>query len=303
MFHNSVLLQEVIENLNVRMDGVYIDATLGGGGMSLSIIEKLKRGLLICIDRDSDAIDNFYVRILEKYKLDVKGKVRFKINDINIFLYNDDFRNICDILKDSKIKKGILGVIYDFGVSSFQIDNVDRGFSYMQDSNLDMRMDKRLSVRAQDLLNGLYENELTRIFREFGDENLASIIAKRIVEYRKREKIEKSSQLLGIINGVARNHAYLYRHASRVFQALRIAVNDELGAIHLSLPQLPKILDSGGRVEFLTFQSLEDREVKQFFKNRHDFSSIYSKPLVPSKEEVEKNIRARSAKLRIYEKI
>lgn len=307
MFHNSVLLQEVIENLNVRDGGVYIDATLGGGGMSIAIIERLKKGVLICIDRDIDAIRNFSELIEKKYKIKVSGNMNFKIQknglDIFVYLYNDDFRNISECFESIKIEGKVLGIIYDFGVSSFQLDNPDRGFSYMNDSVLDMRMDRRLSVRAEDLLAGLYENELERIFRDYGDEPLSKLIAKEIVKFRKKEKVTKSSQLLGIIAGVVRNHTYLYHHASRIFQALRIAVNDELGAIHLSLPQLPMILDSGGRVEFLTFHSLEDREVKIFFKDRHDFRSIYDKPIRPTDIEIKNNIRSRSAKLRVYEKI
>lgn len=299
MFHDSVLLQKVIENLNIRDDSTLVDATLGGGGMSLAIIERLRNGTLICIDQDSDAIDNFYSVINRKYNKDIKVGTEFSIGGVRIIVHNGNFRNIADFIGDIKVD----GVIYDFGVSSFQIDNASRGFSYMQDTKLDMRMDKRLTVSAIDLLNGLYEKELAKLFIDFSDEPLSKIIAKKIVELRKREKIEKSSQLLGIIRSVVKNHAYLYRHASRIFQALRIAVNDELGAIHFTLPQLPMILDLGGRVEFLTFNSLEDREIKQFFRNRHDFRSIHDKPIRPTDDEIQKNIRSRSAKLRVYEKI
>ncbi len=336
-YHNSVLLQQVLDNLGIYTIGmnitdiseerIYIDMTLGGGGVSLKIIENLqkgidegsfKKGTLISIDVDNDACLNFK-KFLDKHFKNIKYMDTYiAVGNIKVYIINSNFRDIKSILSDINIESNVNGIVYDLGLSSFQIDNNDKGFSYSENSDLDMRMDKNLKVKASDLLNGLYEDELYNIFIKYGEEPFSRIIAKNIIKKRKEKEIVTSDELVKIISSSVkiplkrdlgpRNKAYLYHHVSRIFQALRIAVNDELGALFDSLHQVPEILECGGRVEIISFHSLEDRIVKNFFKgtsskgtSSKEFISLYKKPIIPDTAEIEKNNRARSAKLRVYE--
>ncbi|MHB8443385.1 MAG: 16S rRNA (cytosine(1402)-N(4))-methyltransferase RsmH [Patescibacteria group bacterium] len=351
-YHNSVLLQQVLDNLgiytvgiytsgiytsgiytkngdtgNISKERIYVDMTLGGGGVSLKIIENLQQGgfrkaTLVSIDVDNDACLNFR-KLLDKHFKNIKDMNTYiLVGDVRVYIVNSNFRNIKSILSGINIESKVNGIVYDLGLSSFQIDNSDKGFSYIENSDLDMRMDKNLKVKASDLINGLYEDELYNIFKKYGEEPFSRIIAKNIIKKRKEKEIVKSDELVKIISYSvkiplkkeleSRNKAYLYHHVSRIFQALRIAVNDELGALFDSLHQVPEILEHGGRVEIISFHSLEDRIVKNFFNGSRsneyrsggnkEFISLYKKPIVPETMEIEKNKRARSAKLRVYEK-
>ncbi len=300
MYHESVLLQKVINKLDIKKNGIYIDATLGGGGVSFEILRRLSGGVLICFDIDEDAIKNFKSLFYLEYKTKFKG-MEDSINGNKIFLFRENFSNIKNSLDTINISK-IDGIVYDFGVSSFQIDDASKGFSYMQNSILDMRMNKDLKITAQDLVNGMYESELEGIFRIYSEEPFSKQIARNIVKSRKMERIETSDQLVAIIKKSIRNQAYLYHHVSRIFQALRIKINNELGVIFDSLLLLPDILKHGGRVVLITFHSGEDRIVKNYFSESEEFFNLEKKIILPTDEEIFMNKRARSAKMRVYER-
>jgi 16S rRNA (cytosine1402-N4)-methyltransferase len=359
-YHNSVLLQQVLDNLGIYTAGIYtkngdtgdiskeriyVDMTLGGGGVSLKIIENLQKGIeqgsfkkatLVSIDVDNDACLNFRKLLDKHFKNVIHKDTYLLVGNVRVYIVNSNFRDIRSILsrikiksKDSRLKVSghkVNGIVYDLGLSSFQIDNPKKGFSYSENSDLDMRMDKNLKVKASDLLNGLYEDELYNIFTKYGEEPFSRIIAKNIIKKRNEKEIVTSDELVKIISSsvklpvarisVPKNKAYLYHHVSRIFQALRIAVNDELGALFDSLHQVPEILEHGGRVEIISFHSLEDRIVKNFFKewsphgskpqgsiskDNKEFISLYKKPIIPGVLEIKENSRARSAKLRVYE--
>ncbi len=300
MYHDTVLLQNIINELDIKQDGAYVDATLGGGSVSFEILKKLKKGSLISLDIDTDAIDHFKSEFRVINGISVE-KNSFFCEDKTINLVNENFSELKNVVEKLHVKK-LDGIVYDLGVSSFQIDNPNKGFSYMSDSNLDMRMDKRLKVTARDLLNGLYEKELYNMFKVYSEEPFSKEIARNIVKRRKIKSIEKSSELVEIVRRSIRGQAYLYRHVSRIFQALRIKVNNELGVLSDSLLLLPDILESGGRVVFLTYHSGEDRIVKNYFLHNDNFISLYKKPVYPTEEEISINRRARSAKMRVYEK-
>ncbi len=302
MYHDTVLLQNIINELEIKEKGVYVDTTLGGGSVSFEILNRLKGGNLISLDIDTDAINNFKLEFEKKYsKKFISNSMTLESNTIT--LVNENFSKLKEIILNlGKEKLKINGIIYDLGVSSFQIDNPQKGFSYMSDSDLDMRMDKRLKVTARDLLNGMYEKELSSMFERYSEEPFSKDIARNIVKFRKTKSIERSSDLVSIVKRSIRGQAYLYHHVSRIFQALRIKVNNELGVLSDSLLLLPDILESGGRVVFLTYHSGEDRIVKNYFLHNDNFISLYKKPVTPSDEEISKNRRARSAKMRVYEK-
>ncbi len=302
MYHDTVLLQNIINELEIKEKGVYIDTTLGGGSVSFEILNRLKGGNLISLDIDTDAINNFKLEFEKKYsKKFISNSMTLESNTIT--LVNENFSKLKEIILNlGKEKLKINGIIYDLGVSSFQIDNPKKGFSYMSDSDLDMRMDKRLKVTARDLLNGMYEKELSSMFERYSEEPFSKDIARNIVKFRKTKSIERSSDLVSIVKRSIRGQAYLYHHVSRIFQALRIKVNNELGVLSDSLLLLPDILESGGRVVFLTYHSGEDRIIKHYFLHNDNFISLYKKPVTPSDEEISKNRRARSAKMRVYEK-
>ena len=307
--HVSVLPNECIENLKINPSGIYVDGTLGGAGHASLICEKLsEEGTLIGIDRDSDAL-NASEKRLEKFPC---KKIFVKSN------YSD----IKEVLNQLNID-GIDGALLDLGVSSFQLDNQERGFSYMKDAPLDMRMNRDDLFTAADVVNGYDENKLYRIIKEYGEERWAKRIAQFIVKQRKSKPFETTGELVDTIKaaipkGARRDGPH---PAKRTFQAIRIEVNDELGQLTRAVESFCDVLNPEGRLCIISFHSLEDRIVKEVFKRRMnpctcppefpvcvcgkkpDIKKVTGKPIVPSKEELEKNPRSRSAKLRVCEKI
>jgi len=296
--HISVLKNECIENLHIKAGGIYVDATMGGGGHSKAILDKLnKNGRLICFDKDAYAHDHV--------------KPLFNEHD-NVLIIKSDFRYLKAELSKVGIKK-IDGILFDLGLSSFQIDDGTRGFSYMNSTLLDMRMDKSTKTTALDLLNDLDQNALAKIFYLYGDETKSFLIAKRIIEKR---PITCASQIIDITDKV--NYKDKGHSAKRVFQALRIAVNDEVAGLEEVLPQAVEMLNPNGYIAVISFHSLEDRIVKHFFKDNSIITYpkglpiiikekplleiITKKPILPSEDELENNSRSRSAKLRVAKK-
>lgn len=305
--HKSVLLNEVIESLNIKADGYYVDGTLGGGGHALEVVKRLESGKLIGIDRDSDAI---------------KAATQ-RLNDYinNVIIIRDNYVNIENILKRENIDK-VDGIYIDLGVSSYQLDTAERGFTYRFDAPLDMRMDDRNELKASDIVNDYSESELFHIIRDYGEDRFAKNIAKHIVEYRNKKRIETTFELVDIIKAsipmkiqVTGGHP-----AKRTFQAIRIELNKELEVLTDSLDVMIDLLKPGGRLSVITFHSLEDRIVKQAFKkaespcicpkkfpvcvcgNKSKGRVITRKAILPSEEELEENSRSKSAKLRVFEK-
>ena len=307
--HTSVLLGECIENLNIKPDGIYIDGTLGGAGHASHIAEKLSsKGILIGIDRDSDAL--------------AASKKRLAGYSCNVHLVQSNYADVKSVLCGLGIEK-VDGALLDLGVSSFQLDNAERGFSYMQKAPLDMRMNVADSFSAYDVVNGYDERTLARIIREYGEEKWASRIAKFILDARKEAPIEDTEALVEIIKAAVPAAARRTgpHPAKRTFQAIRIEVNDELGGLRRAADEFVDILAPGGRLCIITFHSLEDRIVKECFARHQDpctcpkdfpmcicgkvadIKKITGKPIVPGETELESNPRSRSAKLRVAEKI
>jgi len=294
-YHTSVLLQEVLEYLNVQPDGKYIDATLGGGGHSLEILKK--GGRVLGIDVDEEAL-NFVQQKIKSQKSNLK-------NQDDIKLARGNFKDIEKIAKDNGFDE-VDGILFDFGVSSHQIDDPTQGFSFQQNGPLDMRMDKALGVTAKDLVNGLHKNELIDVFRNFGEERFAHGIATEIVNVRKTQEITTTEQLIAIINQVMPAKLDRTAAAARIFQSLRILINDELHVIEEALPQAVNLLRPGGRIVAIAFHSLEDRIVKHQFQAfaEEGLGKVITKhPVVATEEETRQNSRSRSAKLRVFEKI
>lgn len=306
--HTSVLLQETIENLRIKPEGIYVDGTLGGGGHALRIAERLKgTGRLIGIDQDGDAIEAAGKR-LEPYRE-------------RITLIRDNYCHMKEALQQIGIEK-VDGIVLDLGVSSFQLDNAERGFSYKYDTKLDMRMDTRQSLSAREIINDYSETDLYHMINDYGEEQFAKNIAKHIVMARKEKPVETTGQLCEIIKAAipAKMRAAGGHPAKRTFQAVRIACNRELEVLKDSLDQLIDLLNPGGRICIITFHSLEDRIVKSAFRKNEnpctcppDFpvcvcgqvskgKVITRKPILPSEEEVKTNQRAKSAKLRVFSK-
>ena len=306
--HEPVLVNETIESLKIVPDGIYVDGTLGGGGHSFKIVQKLKSGRLIGIDQDEEA-------------LEAAGK-RLVIFKDRVTLVKENYVNIKSILDGLGIEK-VNGILLDIGVSSYQIDNPDRGFSYKEDSVLDMRMDRDASLTARDVVNTYSKEELARIIREYGEERFANNIAKNIELERQKAPIETTGRLKAIIEqsipaSVRKGQAGF---AKKTFQALRIEVNSELDVLSSSIDTMIDLLVPGGRLAIITFHSLEDRIVKNKFRQNEnpctcppDFPEcvcgavpqgrvITRKPVIPSPEETAVNKRASSAKLRVFEKI
>jgi len=309
--HKPVMLDECIDYLNIRANGVYVDATLGGAGHSSAILKRLgPEGLLIGIDQDQDAI-----RAAGQKLENVQTQGRY-------VLYHTNFEKIREVIGMQKLK-AVDGVLMDLGVSSYQLDEGERGFSYQQDAPLDMRMNKSEEMDAAWVVNNLSREELTRIIREYGEEKWASRIAEFIVKSRETQKITTTGQLVDIIKAAipaaARREGP--HPAKRTFQAIRIAVNRELEVLEKTLGEIIDFLNPGGRLAVITFHSLEDRIVKQIFKDKAqgcicpgDFPKcvcgrtpqiriLTRKPVTPSEDELERNPRARSAKLRVAEKL
>lgn len=305
--HKSVLLDESIESLNIKPEGIYVDGTAGGGGHSFEIAKRLETGRLIAVDRDPDAIKAATGRLLP-----FKETVTF---------VKSPFSRLSQILKELDIS-GVDGILLDLGVSSYQFDAPERGFSYNFNAPLDMRMSKS-GVSAGDIVNGAPYQELLRILREYGEEKFASRIASLIVEKREKKKIETTFELSDIIKeaipAAARRSGP--HPARRTFQALRIAVNGELEELSGLLDDALELLNPQGRLSIITFQSLEDRMVKQRYISwakgcicppdfpvcvcgkKPKIKIVYKKGIEPSKEEIESNPRSRSARLRTAEKL
>lgn len=306
--HVSVLLNECIEGLNIKENGIYVDGTLGGGGHSSEILKNLSGdGLLIGIDQDKDALKAAGLRLQ---------------NFNNVKFVHSNFYNIDSILNNLQIEK-IDGMLMDLGVSSYQLDTGDRGFSYMQDAPLDMRMNRENSLSAYEVVNNYEEEEIYRIIRDYGEEKFAKRIARFIVENREKKPIETTLELVEIIKSAipAKARREGPHPAKRTFQAIRIEVNSELSILNKAIEDGINRLNKGGRMAIITFHSLEDRIVKLKFKElatactcpkefpicvcggKAKVKIITRKAIEPSKEEVEENPRSRSAKLRIVEKI
>ncbi|MBI3485806.1 16S rRNA (cytosine(1402)-N(4))-methyltransferase RsmH [Candidatus Daviesbacteria bacterium] len=301
VYHQPVLLSEVISFLNIQPNHWYIDCNLGGGGHTGEILKR--GGRVLGIDLDPDAISE----VAKNFNLTIqKRDQRLFAESKNLIIYQSNFTEIKSIVKQFNIQK-VDGILFDLGVSSYQLETKDRGFSFNLNAPLDMRMDKQSLVTATDLINGLHESELAELFFKLGEERFAKRIAKKIVEHRQLKKIETTDQLAKIILAVRPKNRLDRTHpATRVFQALRIAINDELNSLKIALPETLDVLNPNGRLVVLTFHSLEDRIVKNFFKDQEKKSLIEvlnKKPITPTEEEVLNNPRSRSGKLRVAEKL
>ena len=305
--HKTVLLYETVDNLNIKDGNTYVDATFGGGGHSRYILSKSKNINLYVFDQDEEAIKN--------------GVKNFSQKD-NIHFINTNFVNLKSALYERNITK-IDGLIADLGVSSYQLDNAERGFSYMSDAPLDMRMDKSSNLTAYDVVNNYSEDELSNIIRMYGEENWAGKIAKVIVDRRMQKSIDTTLELEDIIEkAFPKKLRDKNKHpAKRTFQAIRIEVNNEIKILEKFLQDAFELLSIGGRLSIITFHSLEDRAVKNIFKDlvggcicpkefpvcmcnkKEEAKIITKKPIIPTEEELKENPRSRSAKLRVIEKI
>ena len=303
--HISVLLNESISNLNIKEDGVYVDCTLGYAGHSSQILKRITRGCLFAFDQDGEAIA--YSR-----------KILDQINN-NYEIINSNFVNIKSELNKRGIDK-VDGILFDLGVSSPQLDEEERGFSFHKDSKLDMRMNQKQELSAYEVVNNYSLDDLTRIFYEYGEEKYARSIAKGIVNARENKKIENTLELVEIIkNNVPEKYKRDHHPARKVFQAIRIEVNDELNVLRKAIVDGIDLLSTNGRMCVITFHSLEDRIVKNIFKEYSEVDKVYKglpfipeeyRPKVkligkykPTKEEVDNNNRSRSSILRVIEKI
>jgi len=306
--HTPVLLKEAIDGLNIKEDGIYVDGTLGGAGHSLEIVKRLTSGKLIGIDQDLDAI----------------GKAREVLKDGSdkIILVHDNYVNIEEILSSLHIEK-VDGILLDIGVSSHQLDEEERGFSYNKDAPLDMRMDETQDFTAWDVVNKYSEEELKRIIWDYGEERWAKRIAEFIVNERKTKPIDTTLQLVDVIKKAIPKKVRMEGHhpAKKTFQAIRIEVNGELEVLEKSIPKMCRLLNKGGRIAIITFHSLEDRIVKETFKElnkdcicppeipicvcdkKQEIKIITRKPITPTESEIERNPRSRSSKLRIAERV
>ena len=297
-YHIPVLLNEVIENLNINPEGIYVDCTFGGGGHSRAILQRLnENGKLIAFDQDEDAKRNIP-------------------DDNRVVFIPNNFRYLQRFLRLSGIDAAD-GILADLGVSSHQFDEGERGFSIRFDASLDMRMDQRQTKTAADILNQYSEQQLHKLFEQYGEVTNSKTLAKTIVEGRRTTQFKTIENLKNVLSPIVKGNPNKY--LAQVFQALRIEVNDEMGALKEMLEQTPSVLKQGGRVAVITFHSIEDRIVKTFFKDNtfeapeeNPFATterikvlrpVNKKPIVATAEEIKKNSRARSAKLRVAEKI
>ena len=307
--HTSVLLEETIDQLNIRPDGIYVDGTLGGGGHSCEILKHLTEGgMLIGIDQDEAAI-----RAASERLAVFGGKAE---------IYRRNYCEIQEVLAEAGVGK-VNGIVLDLGVSSYQLDEAERGFSYREDAPLDMRMDRRQELTARDIVNQYEEGALYRVIRNYGEDRFAKNIAKHIVQARQKKPIETTDELTEIIKAAipARVRATGGHPSKRTFQAIRIELNRELDVLEQSVDRMIEALAPGGRLCIITFHSLEDRIVKVKFRENEnpctcppDFPVcvcgkvskgrvITRKPVVPSEEEIEGNKRSKSSKLRVFERI
>lgn len=306
--HYSVLLEEAITGLDIKPDGIYVDGTLGYGGHSSEILKKLnEKGHLYAFDQDKEAL------AYSKERLS-------KISD-NFTLVHSNFVNMKEELANLGVTK-VDGIIFDLGLSSPQIDNKERGFTFMSDAKLDMRMDQDSKKNAADVVNDYSEKDLTNIFFLYGEEKMSRQIAHKIVETRQTKRIETTKELVDIIAKATKAKYFNTKHPERkIFQAIRIEVNSELSVLKHVLPDAIDLLNQNGRISVITFHSLEDRIVKQIFKQASEVDElvkglpvippeyqpkiklINKKPILPSEKELNENSRSRSAKLRIIERI
>lgn len=306
--HIPVLLKECIENLNIDPEGCYLDGTLGLGGHSFEIASRLNGGRLICIDRDESAI--------------ARAGKRLAPFGNKVTLIHGNFSDVAALLDSAGIAS-VDGMLFDLGVSSPQLDEAQRGFSYMNDAPLDMRMDTSRGITAYDVVNSWDKQSLDRILFDYGEERYARRISDAIISYRERKPIETTLELSDIIKGAMPAAALREKQhpAKRSFQAIRIAVNDELGAVRQMMETAPDKLSRGGRLCVISFHSLEDRIVKSGIAARENgctcpreapictcgfvqtLRSVRRKPILPSEEEIERNPRSRSAKLRVAERV
>lgn len=308
--HKSVLLTETLEGLNIKEDGTYVDGTLGGGGHAFHVCERLSgNGRFIGIDQDAAAIEAASIRLLpyqDKVKIDI---------------VRSNYQKTPQVLKELGVS-GVDGIVLDLGVSSYQLDTPERGFTYREDAPLDMRMDQRQEKTAKDIINDYSEMELYRIIRDYGEEKFAKNIAKHICQARKNKVIETTFELNDIIKAAIpiRVRSAGGHPSKRTFQAIRIELNQELTILEESIDQMIALLNPGGRICIITFHSLEDRIVKRIFRINEnpctcppDFPKcvcgkvskgkvITRKPVLPSEKELQENRRSKSAKLRIFEK-
>ncbi len=307
--HKSVLLEETVDSLNIKPDGIYVDGTLGGGGHASEVCRRLGRhGRLIGIDQDQDAI--------------MAAGERLKEFGDKVTIVRSNYEQIRDVLTELGIRK-VDGICLDLGVSSYQLDTADRGFTYREDdAPLDMRMDQRKTETAADIVNGYDEMELYRIIRDYGEDKFAKNIAKHIVRAREEKPIETTGELIEIIKAAipAKVRAVGGHPAKRTFQAIRIELNHELDVLNNSIDTMIDLLNPEGRLSIITFHSLEDRIVKNRFKENENpcicpshfpvcvcgrksrGKVITRKPIIPSEEEITMNKRAKSSKLRVFER-
>ena len=307
--HKSVLIFETIDNLNIKPDGIYVDGTLGGGGHSFQILKRLgDGGRLIGIDQDEDV-------------LKAAGE-RLAIFEDKVTTVRSNYCHMKQVLHDLGIQK-VSGIVLDLGVSSYQLDEPERGFTYREDVPLDMRMDRRNPKTAKNIVNEYSEMELFRIIRDFGEDKFAKNIAKHIVAAREKKEIETTGELIEIIKAAipAKMRQEGGHPAKRTFQAIRIELNKELEVLTDSIDTMIDLLNDGGRICIITFHSLEDRIVKTIYKTNENpcicpshfpvcvcgrkpkGKVITRKPIVPSDEELEENSRSKSSKLRVFERI
>lgn len=307
--HVPVMLGECLDGLKIKADGVYVDGTVGGGGHSSEIVKRLSdKGGLICFDKDEDALKASGARLA-----DFKDRVTF---------VHDDYKNMPERLDTMGVGK-VDGILLDLGVSSYQLDNAERGFSYMKDAPLDMRMDRSQRVSAYEVVNTYGEDEIAKILFDYGEEKLARAIARKIVNRRSEKPIETTLELAKIVEDTyPAKTRWKYGHpAKRTFQAIRIEVNDELSSLGEAITAMARRLEKGGRMAVITFHSLEDRIVKTAFKELslactcppdfpvcvcgkvQEVELVNKKPIVASEKELDENPRSQSAKLRIVEKL
>ena len=306
--HRSVLLEETVNGLNIRPDGIYVDGTLGGGGHAYEICRRLgDKGSIVGIDQDEAAIE--------------AAGIRLKDFGEKVTIVRSNYCEMKSVLQGLGIDK-VDGIVLDLSVSSYQLDTAERGFSYREDAPLDMRMDRRQTMTARDIVNDYSEKDLYRVIRDYGEDRFAKNIAKHIVIEREKRSIETTGQLTEIIRGaIPMKFQKKSGHpAKRTFQAIRIELNRELDVLKNSLDDMIDLLNPGGRLCIITFHSLEDRIVKSAFKKNEDpctcpkdfpvcvcgkvskGSILTRKPILPSQEEMEENSRSKSAKLRIFER-
>lgn len=307
--HIPVMLNECLEGLNIKADGTYVDGTVGGAGHSIEIVKRLsENGRLICVDKDEDALKAAGERLAP-----YKDRVTF---------IHDDYKNLVTELDSIGVGK-VDGILLDLGVSSYQLDNAERGFSYMKDAPLDMRMDRSQRISAHEVVNDYTESELARILFDYGEEKLARQIARNIVRARSEKPIETTLELAKIVEDTypAKTRWKFGHPAKRTFQAIRIEVNDELSSLGEAVTAMARRLEKGGRMAVITFHSLEDRIVKSAFKELslactcppdfpvcvcgkvQEVELVNKKPITASEEELENNSRSQSAKLRVIEKL